>query len=154
MTYLFLTFNHQRKLFSCDKWGYMLPVLYFSLQTDSQKTGFFWWPESKRNVFCPLPHRSLPKLPVSHNFPISIYEHFFISGDVTQNLKQSEGKHPFEQLSAIHDTQQHIPHLNCSPWCHWIKWWNTSLELKGTIQSKKGLGRRLCEQSHQAEQGR
>lgn len=103
----------------------------------------FCWPELNSNVFYPLSHRFLTKFPVPHNFPISIYEHFFISGDVMQNLKQSEGKHPFEHLSAIHDIQQHVPHLNCSPQWHWIQWWNTSLELKGTIQNKKGLGERL-----------
>lgn len=32
MTYLFFTFNHQSKLFSYDKWEYMFPVLYFSLE--------------------------------------------------------------------------------------------------------------------------
>lgn len=57
-----------------------------------------------------------------------------------QNLKQSEGRHPFEDLSAIHDIQQHSSPklLTLMPLDPVV---THQLGAKGDNPKQKGLGR-------------
>lgn len=151
MTYLFLTSNHHSKLFSYDKWGYMFPGLYFPLKerltenifVDQNQIGMF-------SIHCLIGS--------SQNFlfhTISQYQFMNISLSLEMLCKtwSSQKADIHLRIFQLYMIFSNIPHLNCSPWYHWIQWWHTSLELKETIQSKKGLGDRLCEELLQAEQG-